>query len=381
MPKTSRIAVAVVLAAVLVTTVTGCTLFTSHAKHTTTSNANHESHAVTLATLTSASQLGGLPVLAASARSEKRLNLIGVGGQWAGMDLVIEAFRKQYPQITVNILDPDASSAGQITAAKQATDPTQVPDVFDLSPEVRNANVAMFAPYSVANSSDIPKKDKEAKHRWAVDYLAVLSLGYDSAQLPSPPTSLSDLGAHASLALPGDPTASTESAAATFVAAEDGGNKATDVTAGAALLSKLRSGGHVVTGATAPSASTAAHPLVALQYQFTNVSWAEQDPKWRSVIPSDEAVAVPYAQAINKKAPDPAAARLWEEFLYSPAAQNLLLKAGAYPSTLAAMQQAGTVDQAALSATGALPSNLHLVTAAQLTAASRELQQTWGSRQ
>ena len=40
-----------------------------------------------------------------------------------------------------------------------------------------------------------------------------------------------------------------------------------------------------------------------------------------------------YNQAINKDAPHPAAARLWQEFLYSDEAQNLCLVGGAYPVT------------------------------------------------
>jgi putative spermidine/putrescine transport system substrate-binding protein len=41
------------------------------------------------------------------------------------------------------------------------------------------------------------------------------------------------------------------------------------------------------------------------------------------MIPTDASYAAYYAQAINRQAPDPAAARLWEEFLYSSQGQNL----------------------------------------------------------
>ena len=40
--------------------------------------------------------------------------------------------------------------------------------------------------------------------------------------------------------------------------------------------------------------------------------------------PPGPAVAGYYFQAINKDAPHPAAARLWQEFLYSDEGQNLL---------------------------------------------------------
>ncbi len=51
-----------------------------------------------------------------------------------------------------------------------------------------------------------------------------------------------------------------------------------------------------------------------------------------------------YNQAINKDAPHPAAARLWEEYLYSDAAQNAWLTGGAYPARVDAMEKVGTLD-------------------------------------
>jgi putative spermidine/putrescine transport system substrate-binding protein len=59
-----------------------------------------------------------------------------------------------------------------------------------------------------------------------------------------------------------------------------------------------------------------------------------------------------YFQAINKDGPHPAAARLWQEFLYSDEGQNLFLKGLARPVRADAMTKAGTVDKTLL---GALP--------------------------
>ena len=56
-----------------------------------------------------------------------------------------------------------------------------------------------------------------------------------------------------------------------------------------------------------------------------------------------------YAQAINKNAPHPAAARLWEEFLYSQATdggQNLWLAGGARPVEQPAMTSNGSISSA-----------------------------------
>ena len=58
-------------------------------------------------------------------------------------------------------------------------------------------------------------------------------------------------------------------------------------------------------------------------------------------MPPNAAVGGYYVQAINKDAPHPAAARLWQEFLYSDEGQNLWLKGGARPVREEAMVKAG----------------------------------------
>ena len=68
---------------------------------------------------------------------------------------------------------------------------------------------------------------------------------------------------------------------------------------------------------------------------------------WKTVFPAGAGVGGYYVQAVNKDAPHPAAARLWQEDLYSDAGQNLWLKGGARPVREAAMVAAGTIDKAA----------------------------------
>ena len=84
-----------------------------------------------------------------------------------------------------------------------------------------------------------------------------------------------------------------------------------------------------------------------------------------------------YAQAINKDAPHPAAARLWQEYIASPTVQNLYLQAGAFPATLAALEKSGKVDQDALDAAGGAPKDYVELTDDQVTAAAKVLAAKW----
>jgi putative spermidine/putrescine transport system substrate-binding protein len=60
-------------------------------------------------------------------------------------------------------------------------------------------------------------------------------------------------------------------------------------------------------------------------------------------------------------------------------AQNLYLAAGAYPVRLAAMTEAGTVDQDALDSVGEQPADTVQFTAEQTEAASKVLADTWAT--
>ena len=94
-------------------------------------------------------------------------------------------------------------------------------------------------------------------------------------------------------------------------------------------------------------------------------------------VPNDAAVAGYYYQAINKDAPHPAAARLWQEFLFSDEAQNLFAVSGVRPVRADAMIKAGTIDQAAFHQLPAIDGPVTIPTPAQTEAASKYLADNW----
>jgi ABC-type Fe3+ transport system substrate-binding protein len=86
-----------------------------------------------------------------------------------------------------------------------------------------------------------------------------------------------------------------------------------------------------------------------------------------------------YSQAISKFAPHPAAARLWQEFLYSDEGQNIWLKGLSRPVRLPAMQDAGTADEAALKALPEVDASVEFPTDEQQTAAQKVVADRWNS--
>ena len=99
---------------------------------------------------------------------------------------------------------------------------------------------------------------------------------------------------------------------------------------------------------------------------------------WKVVVPSDgDPVAGYYFQAINKDAVHPAAARLWEEFLYSDDGQNLWLAGGARPVRADAMVKAGTIDKTKYDALPSVQGTPVIVTEDQNKKAAEYLSANW----
>ena len=84
-----------------------------------------------------------------------------------------------------------------------------------------------------------------------------------------------------------------------------------------------------------------------------------------------------YYQAVNADAPHPAAARLWEEFLYSDQGQNLWLGGGARPVRADAMVKAGTIDKTAYHALPPVNGKAVTPTVPQTEKAAAYLSKNW----
>jgi putative spermidine/putrescine transport system substrate-binding protein len=337
-------------------------------------------------TANSAAAFGGLKGLVAAANAEGHLNVITLPPSWANYGKIIALFEKTYPKIKINSANPNGSSANEVSAAQAQKGQSTAPDVFDIGTAVLSQNLDLVAPYKVANWADIPTDFKDPAGKWYYDYTGLMSIGYDSSKVTHAPKTYADLlKDNDKVAIKGDPTQANEAASAVYLAALQNKGTADNIQPGIEFFSKLKAAGDfnnvLPTQATVNSGET---PVV-LQWSYNNLAWGPEagsagNSNWKVVIPSGSAaLGSYYNQAINVDAPNPAAARLWEEFLYTPAVQNLYLASGAYPATLAAMEKNKTVDAKVLASVGAPPSNFVQLTSAQATAAATLLGSKWAS--
>ncbi|MGW4947712.1 ABC transporter substrate-binding protein [Actinoplanes sp. NPDC004185] len=333
------------------------------------------------ATAAGAADLGGMDALVAAAKKEGQLNVIALPPDWANYGAIIKAFGDKYG-IKVNSAQPDASSQDEINAADQLKGQDKAPDVFDLGSAVATANVAKFAPYKVATWADIPDALKEAGGTWANDYGGYMSIGYDSTKVPAP-ASVADLlkpEYKGKVALNGDPTQAGAAFAGVAMAALGNGGSADDIKPGVDFFGKLKKAGNFLPVDPTPATVESGQTPVVIDWDYLNVAQGAKlsgKIQWKTVVPAGAVLGSYYVQAISKDAPHPAAARLWEEFLYSDEGQNLWLKGGARPVRADAMVKAGTIDATAFAALPKVEGTPVFQTEAQTTKAKEYLAANW----
>lgn len=308
--------------------------------------------AVDAATATSAADFGGMDGLVAAAKKEGTLNVIALPPDWANYGAIIKAFSAKYG-ITVNSQNPNGSSAEEIQAAKTNAGTNTAPDVFDLGPAVALASTDMFAPYKVAAWGQIPDGNKEATGLWFNDYTGVMSVGYNKTRFGEI-TSLNDLlGAKfkGTFALNGNPTQAGAAFSGFVMVALANGGSPENLQPGIDFFQKAKQAGTFIPIDPTPSTIASGQTGVVIDWSYNQLAAAQELKKqgvdWAMYVPDNAAVGSYYVQAINKGAPHPAAARLWEEFLYTAEAQNMYMAGGAQPVLYQAMKQAGTLDAAA----------------------------------
>jgi len=332
------------------------------------------------ATVTSASGGGGMSALVAAAKKEGTLNVIALPPTWANYGNIIKTFSQKYG-IKINSANPAGTSQQEVNAIKQESGTAAAPDVVDVGQSFALANTSLFAPYKVSTWSAIPAAQKESTGLWYEDYGGYMAIGYSSKF--GTITSMSQLLGpkfKGAVALNGDPTSANAGLNGVMLANLVQGGTPDDISKGVAFFHQLKQAGNFnpvsATGATIKAGTT---PVV-FNWDYLNLPSYVGVSNWKVFIPANAVLGGYYAQAINKGAPHPAAARLWEEFLYSQAAsggQNLWLQGGARPVEQTAMTSNGSIDKTAAAKLPAVSGTPVFLSESQSTSAATYLSANW----
>jgi putative spermidine/putrescine transport system substrate-binding protein len=334
------------------------------------------------ATATSAQAGGGFDALVAAAKAEGQLNVIALPPDWANYGAIIKTFGDKYG-IKVNSANPEGTSQDEINAVQQLGTQDRAPDVLDLGQSFATGNTPLFAPYQVQTWDSIPAANKDAAGAWVNDYGGFLSIGCNAKLVPTCPTTFADLAKPeyaGKVALNGDPTQSAAAFAGVWGGALANGGSLDDISPGVEYWGKLAKSGNLLKVDPTPATIESGQTPIVLDWDYLNVAQADKVKasfEWKVAVPSDGLFAQYYTQAINKNAPHPAAARLWQEFLYSDEGQNLWLAGKARPVRLDAMTTAGTVDKDLAAALPPVNGQPEFPTQAQTDAAQKVVAEGW----
>ena len=336
------------------------------------------------ATAQTAADLGGLDALVAAAKAEGQINVIALPDDWANYGAVKAGFQKKYG-ITVNSILPDASSKEEIAAAEANKGTAQAPDVFDLGTNVALESTAYFAPYKVEAWDKIPAENKESSGLWVNDYTGIMSVGYNATKYGEITSldQLTDEKFRGAVALNGKPAEAGAAFNGFLMANAAKGGTFDDLQPGLEFFASLAEAGTLnVKDVTAGTVDAGEHGVV-MDWSYNQLSTqarlAEKGVEWKVFVPEGGEIASFYNQAINKDAPHPAAARLWQEYLFSAEAQNLWLAGGARPVLFDALEADGTLDAAAAGSLPEVSGTPQTPTIEQAEKANAVLAQSWES--
>ncbi len=326
---------------------------------------------------------GGMAALVKAAEKEGQLNVITLPDNWANYGTQMKEFQAKYH---IHITDeiPSGSSAQEIAAIQADRGDSKAPDAVDVGLSYAAPNVSLFAPYKVATWDNIPDVNKDSQGRWFSDYGGYMSFGCDMKVVKSCPTTWAQLRSPQykhDIALNGVPGQASAATSAVQAAALNNRGSFSNVQPGLNFFKELKSNGNFnPTDCDAGNLIEAGQCPIIINWDFLNVAGAwglSSKTDWKVIVPQGTPFAEYYTQAIPKTAPHPAAARLWEEFLYSVQGQNNFLIGHARPVQMAAMQKQGTLNQRAAAALPPIHQVATFPTVAQDTKAGLVIAKAW----
>ncbi|MFF7980434.1 ABC transporter substrate-binding protein [Streptomyces sp. NPDC007901] len=337
------------------------------------------------ATATSAADFGGMDKLIAAAKKEGTLHIIAVPRDWANYGAIIDGFKAKYG-IKIEDESPDGSSQDEINAVTSRKGQDRAPDVLDLGSSfaLSAAQQGLLAPYKVTSYDDIPEGQKDPKAQWYNDYGGYISIGCDAKRVKTCPTTFADLlkpQYKGQVALNGNPTKSGSAFGGVYAAALANKGSFDDIQPGLDFFAELKKNGNYTPVESTPATVEKGETPISIDWDYLNAGYADEFKSkgvdWKVTVPTDGQFSQYYSQAINKDAPHPAAARLWQEYLYSTEGQNLWLKGYARPVLMPAMEKAGTLDKTAAAKLPAVTGTPTFPTEAQQDKAKTVLSSGW----
>jgi putative spermidine/putrescine transport system substrate-binding protein len=348
-----------------------------------------EAEAQDWSTVSSVESGGGMDALVAAAKVEGELNVIALPDDWCNYGEMISTFETKYG-IKVNSINPDAGSADELQAIidnKENKGP-QAPDVIDVGPAygplAKEQN--LLSPYKVAVWDTIAGV-KDTDGYYFTDYNGVMVFEINTdvvTDIPQDWADLLDAKYQGQIALAGDPRASNQAAQSVYAAALANNGSLDDIQPGLEFFKELNEMGNLLPLIANTGSIAMGETPITFQWNYLALANDESfagNPPLEIVYPSSVNWGGFYLQGISAYAPHPAAARLWQEFLYSDEGQTIWMKGYCAPARLSDMSERGVVsdDMKAKLPDPAIINSAVVPSGDQLSAARALIKEQWDS--
>ena len=329
-----------------------------------------------------------LPTLMSHAKTEGKLQAIGIPPEWADYADILAGYTKNYGIPVQYKVEAEYSSAQELVVFKNSkTHPHgDIGDVgFAFGPTA--IQDGLITPYKHSHWDDIPANLKDANAYWCTEYWGAQAFVVNTDLVKNPPKSFQDLLNPAyknMIGIDGDPRQATDAFIAVYSAALANGGSLDNIQPGIDFFAKLKKMGNFTVARASEANIAKGEVAIAIKWDYLGLGHRDDlkgNPHLSITIPSDGSIAGPYVSIVNKTAPDPFAARLWIEYIFSDEGQLFYLKGYAHPARYNALVSANKVpaDLAARLPPASQYANVTFVTdLTKQTTATNVVNQNWG---
>jgi putative spermidine/putrescine transport system substrate-binding protein len=327
--------------------------------------------------------------LISNAKKEGKLQAIGIPPEWANYKEILTNYASKYVQVQYQA-EAEYSSAQELEVFTQSKKHPHgdIGDVgIKFGPLAKQQG--LITPYKQSTWNDIPADLKDPDGYWCTEYWGTQAFVVNTDLVKTVPTSFSQLlsGSYPNMVgIDGDPNQANDAFIAVYSAALAASGSINDIQPGIDYFAKLKKKGNFTPARANIANITKGEVAIGIIWDYLGLGFRDQlngKPNLKILIPSDGSIAGPYVSVINKTAPDPYAARLWIEYIFSDEGQLAYLKGYAHPARYQKLVSTGKVpsDLAAKLPNAEQYANVKFVTdPTKLASAAQVVQNNWQSQ-
>ncbi len=330
-----------------------------------------------------------LPTLMSHAKTEGQLQAIGIPPEWADYKDILAGYTKNYGIPVQYKVEAEYSSAQELVVFKNSKTHAHgdIGDVgFKFGPQAMQQG--LVTPYIHSHWSDIDASLKDPNGNWCTEYYGAQAFVINTDIVKNPPASFADLLSHSyknMVGIDGDPRQANDAFIAVYSAALANGGSLDNIQPGIDFFAKLKKNGNFTVARSSIANVSKGEVAIAVMWDYLGLGFRDQlagKPNLSVVIPSDGSLAGPYVSIVNKTAPDPFAARLWIEYIFSDEGQLFYLTGYAHPARYQTLVSQNKIpaDLAAKLPPASQYANIKFPSISQLNAASTIITNNWGSQ-